>query len=90
MKQMMKQMMSMMGNLETKMDGVSKKVDDAVQIATEAKDNVKLVETKMEAYQNDMNEVKQNLKKLEVKITENEFKEHGVKKEEWVAWQTGV
>ena len=90
MKQMMKQMMGMMGNLETKMDGVSTKVDDAVQIATEAKDNVKLVETKIEAYQNDMNEVKQNLKKLEVKITENEFKEHGVKKEEWVAWRTGV
>ena len=68
MKQMMKQMMGMMGNMETKIDGVTTKVDDAVQIAKEAKDSVKLVEVKIMAVQGEVDSMTQELKDSQKKM----------------------
>jgi len=64
--------------VETKVDGMSAKVDEAVQAATKASEDVKDIEMKVDGLQTKVN------------YMEADLKEQGVKKEEWIAWRTGV
>ena len=73
MKQMMKQMMGMMGNSNTKMDGVTTKVDDAVKIAKEAKDKVILMGAKITTIETDMGEMRKQFKDKEQGMAEWRF-----------------
>lgn len=68
MKQMMEKMMGMMGTMDKKMDDVTTKVEDAVQIAKEAKDSVKLVEVKITAVQGEVDSMNQELKDSQKKM----------------------
>ena len=50
-----------MGNVENKVDGMASKVDDAVKIAREAKDGVKLMEVKFGTLQGDVENMRKQI-----------------------------
>ena len=53
--------MAKVDGMDRKMDGVTAKVDDAVKLAHEAKDQVKLVEVKVLAFQGEIDSMRKEL-----------------------------